>query len=154
MQLNIIIIANLKVFKRTNMVFVNHRRTEGEATNLAKRHQEALHGAVRVGEVVRVARGAVVEAAHRAERRPRRQLRARRSLQLSLRAALGHAHAQQLRLVPPRHTAHGRAVLARHQVLRVCLVNRYEVVTFFLQGLLCWYAKMELFLRADFSIND
>lgn len=102
-------------------MFINHRRTEGEATDLAEGHEEALHGAVRVGEVVRVARGAVVEAAHRAEGRARRQRRARRRLQLPLRAALRHAHAQQLRLVPPRHRAHRRAVLARHQVLHVCL---------------------------------
>lgn len=122
--------ADLKVFQRTNVMFVNHRRTESEPTNLTERHQEALHGAVRVGEVVRVARGAVVEAAHGAEGRARRQLRARRRLQLALRAALGHAHAQQLRLVSPRHGAHGRAVLAGHQVLHVRLGRKchFEVL--------------------------
>lgn len=104
-------------------MFVDHGRAEGGAADAAEGHEEALHGAVRVGEVVRVARGAVVEAAHQAERGARRQLRARRRLQLPLRAALRHAHAQQLRLVPPRHRAHRRAVLARQQVFRVPLSN-------------------------------
>lgn len=81
------------MFQRTYMMFINHGRTEGQATYLTEGHQEALHGAVRVREVVRVARGAVVEAAHGAERGARRQLRARRRLQLPLRAALRHAHA-------------------------------------------------------------
>lgn len=103
------------------MVFVNHGRTEGKPTNLTERHQETFHGPVRVGEVVCVARGAVVEAAHGAEGGARRQLCAGRRLQLALSAALRHAHAQQLRLVAPRHAAHGGAVLAGHQVLHVRL---------------------------------
>lgn len=103
------------------MVLVYHRRTEGDAADAAERHEETLHGPMRVGEVVRVARGAVVEAAHEAERGARRQLGARRGLQRALRLALRHAHAQQLRLVPPRHAAHGRAVLARQQVLSIHL---------------------------------
>lgn len=102
-------------------MFVYHGRSESKSADLAEGHEEALHGAVRVGEVVRVARGAVVEAAHGAERGARRQHRARRRLQLPLRAALRHAHAQQLRLVAPRHAAHGGAVLAGHQVLHVGL---------------------------------
>lgn len=111
----------LEVLDGADVVLVDHGRAEGDAAHATEGHQEALHGAVRVGEVVRVARGAVVEAAHEAERGARRQLRARRALQLALRAALRHAHAQQLRLVPPRHAAHRRAVLARQQVLRVAL---------------------------------
>lgn len=109
------------MLERADVVLVDHGRAEGEAADLAEGHEEALHGAVRVGEVVRVARGAVVEAAHGAERGARRQRRARRRLQLALRAALRHAHAQQLHLVAPRHRVHGGAVLARHQVLRVRL---------------------------------
>lgn len=103
------------------MVFVDHRRAEGDAADAAEGHQEALHGAMCVGEVVRVAGGAVVEAADEAEGGARGQLGARGRLQLALGAALSDAHAQQLRLVPPRHRAHRRAVLARHQVLRVAL---------------------------------
>lgn len=118
---NVFYLQYLQMFQRANVMLVNHGRAEGDAANAAEGHQEALHGAVRVGQVVRLARGAVVEAAHEAEVGARRQLGARRRLQLALRAALRHAHAQQLRLVPPRHSRHRRAVLARHQVLGVPL---------------------------------
>lgn len=93
------------------MVLVDHGRAELDAADAAEGHEEAAHGAVRVGEAVRVAGGAVVEAAHHAEGGARRQLHARRRLQLALRPALRNAHAQQLRLVPPRHAAHCLAVL-------------------------------------------
>lgn len=82
------------MFNGTYMVLVYHGRAEGNAADATEGHKEALHGAVRVGEVVRVARGAVVEAAHEAEGGARRQLGAGRRLQLALRAALRHAHAQ------------------------------------------------------------
>lgn len=111
-------------------MLVDHRRAESDAADAAEGHEEALHGAVRVGEVVRVARGAVVEAAHEAEGGARRQVGAGGGLELALRAALRHAHAQQLRLVPPRHRAHRRPVLARHQVLRVPLRNGDHTILF------------------------
>lgn len=101
------------MFDRANMMFVDHWRAECSTTNATERHKEAFHGAMRVRQVVGVARGAVVEATHQAEGGARRQLRARRRLQLALRAALCHAHPQQLRLVPPRHGTHRSAVLAR-----------------------------------------
>lgn len=111
-----------------NMMLVDHGRAEREPADATEGHQEALHRAVRVGERVRVARGAVVEAAHEAERGARRQLGAGGRLQVALRRALGHAHAQQLRLVPPRHAAHGRAVLGRHQVFHVILEYVYSLI--------------------------
>lgn len=109
------------MLQRADMVLINHGRAESDATNAAEGHEEATHGAVRVGEVVRLARGAVVEAADEAECGACSQLGTRACLQLTLRAALRHAHAQQLRLVPPRHAAHRHTMLCRHQVLRVTL---------------------------------
>lgn len=126
------------MFQGADVVFVYHGRAEGEPAGAAEGHEEAFHGAVRVGEVVRVARGAVVEPAHEAEGGARRQLRARRRLQLALRAALRHAHAQQLRLVPPRHVAHRGAVLHRHQVLRVPLHTTSLTITILLFTIVFW----------------
>lgn len=114
-------VTHLEMFNGAYVVFIYHRWAEGELADATERHQEPFHSAVRVGKVVRVARGAVVESAHQAEGGASCQLRAGSSLQLALRRPLRHAHAQQLHLVPPRHTRHGRAVPARHQVLSVCL---------------------------------
>lgn len=109
------------MLQRADVVFINHGRAESDAANATEGHEEATHGAVRVGEVVRLARGAMVEATDEAEGGARGQLGARARLQLALRAALCHAHAQQLRLVPPRHAAHRHTMLCGHQVLRVTL---------------------------------
>lgn len=103
------------------MVFINHGRAESDAANAAEGHEKTPHGAVCVREVVRLARGAVVEAADQAEGGARSQLGACACLQFALRAALRHAHAQQLSLVPPRHAAHRHTMLGGHQVLRVPL---------------------------------
>lgn len=80
--------------QRADVVFVNHWRTEGEAADATEGHQESLHGAVCVRQVVGMSSRAVVEAAHQAERRAGRELRARLRFQLALRSALSHAHAQ------------------------------------------------------------
>lgn len=103
------------------MVFINHGRAESDAANAAEGHEKTTHGAVCVGEVVCLARGAMVEAADQTEGGARCQLSACSRLQFALRAALRHAHAQQLRLVPPRHAAHRHTMLCGHQVLRVAL---------------------------------
>lgn len=103
------------------MVFINHGRAERDAANAAERHEETAHGAVRIGEVVRLACGAMVEAADQAEGGARCQLGAGAGLQFALSTALCHAHAQQLCLVPPGHTAHGHTMFGRHQMFCVAL---------------------------------
>lgn len=109
------------MLQRADMVFINHGRAESDAANAAEGHEKTTHGAVSVSEVVRLARGAMVEAADQAEGGARSQLGTGTCLQFALRAALSHAHAQQLRLVPPRYAAHCHTMLCGHQVLRVTL---------------------------------
>lgn len=103
------------------MMFINHRRAESDAANATEGHEKTTHSAVCVSKVVRLACGAMVEAADQAEGGARSQLCARASLQFALCAALRHTHAQQLRFVPPRHAAHSHTMLCGHQVLRVAL---------------------------------
>lgn len=54
------------------MMLINHRRAEREATDATEGHQEPFHSTVGLSEVVRVARGAMVEAADEAEGGARR----------------------------------------------------------------------------------
>lgn len=84
----------LKMFQRADMVFINHGRAESDAANAAEGHEKTTHGAVRVSEVVRLARGAMVEAADQAEGSARGQLGACACLQFALGATLRDAHAQ------------------------------------------------------------
>lgn len=67
------------MFHWADVVLIYHGRAEGEATRVAEGHEEALHGAMRVGQVVRVARSAVVQPAHEAESGTRSEVCARRS---------------------------------------------------------------------------
>jgi hypothetical protein len=113
----------LQMVEGAYVMFVKHGRPESDAADAAERHQEAFHSPVCIGEVVRVASGAVVEAAHKAKGGARSQLRTRGGLEFSLRAALRHAHAQQLRLMPPCHATHGRTVLARNQMFHIPLAS-------------------------------
>lgn len=109
------------MLQRADVVLINHGRAESDAANAAEGHEETTHSAMRVSEVVCLARGAMVKAADQAERGTRSQFCACACLQFALRAALRHAHAQQLCFVPPRHAAHRHTMLSGHQVFRVAL---------------------------------